>query len=115
MSKNNKNRKLRRYKKYIKNFPCENCITLPICKARYESLNEHDNQYYRFSAVTVIGTISDKCSLLSEYLDINKHNNESYGSSYRELRSQRKWRKQFQKLRDKEKIIHKYFQDLILK
>lgn len=51
----------------IKNqkIPCENCITLSICKAAYESEKS-------LSAVYCVSKVANKCSILRDYIIANR-------------------------------------------
>lgn len=107
MSKNNKNHKRHRYKKYIKKFPCEDCITLPICLSRYSKHLMHDTYEYKYTITSLI----QHCSLLEDYLD-GGHDSLPLVSGQKK---QRQFTKSFYILKEKEDLIHSYFTDLILK
>jgi len=52
-------------------FPCENCLTLPICKSLYKDCMQLN------SSRIFIREIEDKCSLIKTYLSEYKNDNES--------------------------------------
>ena len=49
-------------------FPCIDCITLPICKSRIEPCHLKDNIFLTFSSLNAIIQISNKCSLIRSYI-----------------------------------------------
>lgn len=47
----------------MKSLPCENCISLPICKLKLPTLSDND--------IVRVSILSDLCPLLSEYIGTN--------------------------------------------
>lgn len=70
MSKNNKSHRKTRHKKLIKNFPCHNCITLPMCVNKFwEIISKDFTNHYN----STLKQMSDHCSILREYLITDVH------------------------------------------
>jgi hypothetical protein len=47
----------------MKSLPCENCISLPICKTKLPTLSDND--------IISVSILSEECSLLSEFIGSN--------------------------------------------
>lgn len=97
MSRNNKSHRKHRYKRIIKKFPCEDCITLPICM----NIPPDEGRIYG----GLIGHLTDKCSLLEEYIIGNSvpRQRASFKSRQMGLRSE------MQTIRDREMHTIKFF------
>ena len=94
MSRNNKSHRKHRYKKLIKHFPCKECITLPICRNKYNTQRN------------VVSIIIDECSIINEYLErqitpVKSNTKRTY--------------KECSVVREKENIIRKFFRSYKLK
>jgi len=94
MSKNSKSHRKHRYKKLIKHFPCRECITLPLCRNKY---NVQTN---------VVSIIIDECSIIRDYLErqitpVKSNTKRTY--------------KECTMVRQKEDIIRKFFRSFKLK
>ena len=92
MSKNNKTRKRRILKKSIKPFPCENCLTLAICKATSEKCE---------TSYQLLEILTKECSLLKQYIETPHHHNKSY--------NERRLYQSFSKIKHRENIVKRFF------
>lgn len=70
MSKNNKSHRKTRHKKLIKNFPCHNCITLPMCINKFWDIRT--DQFHLHLGHT-LKQMTDYCSLLKDYIESDIH------------------------------------------
>lgn len=51
--------------------PCENCITLAVCKSKAKSHWENFSNYptiYIFKVISVITDLAEKCNIVDEYI-----------------------------------------------